>query len=57
MKPLESVTPFLYHGPEARTKACAEANRIGRLLCDPIGDGGLKTEDARGAVAIVACLL
>tara|TARA_B100001939_G_scaffold219124_1_gene188594 strand:- start:458 stop:1105 length:648 start_codon:yes stop_codon:yes gene_type:complete len=49
-----SVTPTLYHGPEARTKACAEANRIGRMLCDPIGDGGLKTDDAREAVRTVA---
>lgn len=50
----EAVTPFLYHGPEGRGTACAEANRLGRLLCDPIGDGGLKTEDAREAVNIVA---
>ena len=50
----ESRTPFLYHGPEARTMACSEANRIGRLLCDPIGDGGLKTDDAREAVSIVS---
>ena len=50
----EAVTPFLYHGPEGRGTACAEANRIGRLLCDPIGDGGLKTDDAREAVNIVA---
>ena len=50
----DPTTPFLYHGPDARTKACSEANRIGRLLCDPIGDGGLKTDDAREAVRTVA---
>ena len=50
----EAQTPNLYHGPEARGKACEEAHRVGRMLCDPIGDGGLKTEDAREAVSIVA---
>jgi hypothetical protein len=49
----EATTPSLYYGPEGRGAACTSANEIGRLLCPPIGDGGLKTEDARMAVELV----
>lgn len=38
---------ILYHGPGAKEAAIAEANRIGRLVAPPIGDDGLKVDDAR----------
>lgn len=38
---------ILYHGPGARQAAIDEANRIGRLVAPPIGDDGLKVDDAR----------
>lgn len=37
----------IHHGPSARASALAEANLIGRLVCPPIGDDGLKVDDAR----------
>lgn len=38
---------ILYHGPGAKEAAVAEANRIGRLVAPPIGDDGLKVDEAR----------
>ena len=43
----------LYHGPGAKDFAIAEANRIGRLVCPPIGDGGLKVDDARSITELL----
>lgn len=42
-----STSCILYHGPGAKEAAIAEANRIGRLVAPPIGDDGLKVDDAR----------
>ncbi len=44
---------LLYHGPGARSEALEEAYRIGELMAPPIGDGGLKVDDARKAVSIL----
>jgi len=44
---------ILYHGPGAREAAITEANRIGRLVAPPIGDGGLKVDDARLVVELL----
>ena len=44
---------LLYHGPEARNSAIREANRIGKLVSDPIGDDGLKVDDARTVVGLL----
>ena len=43
----------LYHGPGAREFAIAEANRLGRLVVPPIGDGGLKVDDARAVTDLL----
>lgn len=40
----------LYHGPEARDRAVAEGDRLGRPISDPIGDEGLSVEDSREIV-------
>ena len=44
----------LFHGPGARDAAIAEASRIGREVHPPMGDEGLKVEDAREAVLILS---
>lgn len=45
-------TPRLFHGPTARGAACSAASELGRPVCDPIGDAGLKAAEARQAVAV-----
>lgn len=44
---------ILYHGPGAREAAILEAHNLGRLLIPPVGDDGLKTEDARMVVELL----
>ena len=46
------ATPILFHGPQARGTAVTHSRSIGRLLLDPLGDGGLKVADARAVVAL-----
>ncbi len=41
------ASPTLFHGPLARSAAVAHAQQAGRLISDPIGDGGLKVADSR----------
>ena len=41
------ASPILFHGPLARSAAVAHAQETGRLISDPIGDGGLKVADSR----------
>jgi len=43
----------LFHGPGARSAALEVAYRSGRLLESPIGDEGLKVEEARRAVSLL----
>ena len=38
---------ILFHGPGAKEAALVEAKRVGILVAPPIGDDGLKVEDAR----------
>jgi hypothetical protein len=40
-------TPILFHGPLARAAVVSHAQEAGRLIADPIGDGGLKVADSR----------
>lgn len=44
---------ILFHGPGSRQAALDEAHRIGRLLADPIGDEGLKVDQAREFVGLM----
>jgi len=44
---------ILYHGPGARLAALEEADRIGRLLLPPVGDTGLKVDEARQVVDVL----
>jgi hypothetical protein len=44
---------ILYHGPGAKEAALAEAGRIGRLVVPPIGEDGLKVDDARQVAEIL----
>jgi len=46
--------PFLFHGPEARGRAVSHANDAGRVLSEPIGDKGLKVDDARCIVELAS---
>lgn len=41
------ATPFLFHGPLARDAVVTYAQEAGRLIAEPIGDGGLKVADSR----------
>ena len=41
------MSSVLFYGPGARAAAISEADRIGTLLEDPIGDEGLKVAEAR----------
>ena len=41
------MTPFLYHGPEARDKAVSHSLKAGRPVSEPVGDQGLKVDDSR----------
>ena len=43
-------SPILFHGPLARAEALDHATAAGRLISDPIGDGGLKVADSRRIV-------
>lgn len=44
---------LLFHGPGARVDALSWAYQSGRLLEDPIGDTGLKVDDARKVVELL----
>lgn len=46
------MTPMLFHGPMARDNALHRAQSLGRMISEPIGDKGLKVEDARSIVYI-----
>jgi len=47
------LSSLLYYGPGARDKAIEEALSRGRLLCPPIGDQGLKVDDARAVAELL----
>lgn len=42
----------LYHGPTARDRAVVQAESVGRLVSEPIGDKGLKVDDSREIVRL-----
>lgn len=42
-----ALSCVLYHGPGAKEEALAEATRVGRLVAPPIGETGLKVDEAR----------
>ena len=44
---------LLYHGPGAKAAALTEAALLGRLLCPPLGEDGLKVDDARQVVDLL----
>lgn len=44
---------LLFHGPGAQEYALEEAHCAGRLLSPPLGEDGLKVEDARNAVQLL----
>lgn len=44
---------LLYHGPGARLAALEESARVGRLLLPPLGDKGLKVDEARQLVGML----
>tara|TARA_Y100000310_G_scaffold304676_1_gene344052 strand:- start:2500 stop:3129 length:630 start_codon:yes stop_codon:yes gene_type:complete len=46
------MTPLLFHGPGAREAALSAAHLAGRLVSDPVGDEGLKVDEARQIVAL-----
>lgn len=43
-------TALIYHGPSARDRAITKALDMGVLVVDPVGDDGLKIDDARSVV-------
>ena len=47
-----NMTPILFYGPMARDKAIRRASEIGRPVSEPVGDKGLKVDDARKIVAL-----
>ena len=47
-------SPLLYHGPTSFDEALIEAHKIGRLLCPPVGEGGLKKDEARDLVELLS---
>lgn len=47
-------SPLLYHGPTSSDEALVEAHKIGRLLCPPVGEGGLKKDEARDLVELLS---
>ena len=47
-------SPLLYHGPTSFDEALVEAHKIGRLLCPPVGEGGLKKDEARDLVELLS---
>ena len=48
-----SGTPILFHGPEARNAALERAAE-GRPISEPVGDAGLKVEEARQIVDLAS---
>jgi len=46
------LTPQLFHGPGARDRAVDLSEEVGRPVCEPMGDKGLKVADARAIVEI-----
>ena len=46
------ASPVLFHGPLARHEAVTVAASKGRMISDPIGDGGLKVDDSRRIVSL-----
>ena len=49
-----STSCILYHGPGAKGSAISEANRIGRMVGGPFGDGGLKVDEAREIINLLS---
>jgi hypothetical protein len=47
------MTPYLFHGPGSRDRSVREASQGFRLLCPPVGDDGLKVDDARLLVELL----
>ena len=47
---------LLYFGPGARDVAINEAHKLGKLIADPFGDTGLKTDEAREFVLAMGSL-
>lgn len=47
------ASAILFHGPSARQMALTTASQLGVLAHPPIGDEGLKVDDARLAVALL----
>lgn len=47
---------FLYFGPGAKQAAIKYAEKIGIMLADPIGDDGLKVDEARRVVSLLTNL-
>lgn len=50
---MQYPTAMLFHGPSARSKAVELAYQMGRLVEEPIGDEGLKIDDARRVVDLM----
>ena len=44
----------LFHGPEARDRAVAEGERIGRPVSEPVGDDGLSIDTSRKVIIPLA---
>lgn len=44
------MTPFLFHGPSSRDRAVQKSEECSRPISDPVGDRGLKVDDARSIV-------
>jgi hypothetical protein len=44
---------ILYHGPEAFEIAKAAARKAGRMVSKPLGEGGLKVDEARYVVSLM----
>ena len=44
------MTPYLFHGPDARDLAQKKTLELGRMVEEPIGDAGLKVDDSRRIV-------
>lgn len=44
---------WLFHGPGAKDAALSAASKAGFLLCDPVGEEGLKVDEARGIASLL----
>jgi hypothetical protein len=44
---------YLYHGPGARSTAIREGSAKGSLLVPPVGDSGLKVDEARECITLL----